>query len=500
MPFQALAAAATLLTVVPHGNRIELQLDHGSAEVVWVSPGAFRFRRVLDGPLPKLDWTEREAVAVQTENREDEVRLRSRTLELAITKKGLLIAVRRVTGEPLVRDLSEPRSEAGGVTWDREAPAGSDFYGLGPRSDNGFSLLGKSLRAEVPFLVSTAGYGEYHAGAGAYHFDFTGLRKYRVAGAEIDYFFYYGPTPKEIFEEHNAVYHAPQWPVSSERFGSWAALRASIVRILQGAMSAANAPMFDLTPYNGAPEELKTRARQLGSIVARVTPGTVGLSGLRQQLDTFYGSYVAELQDRGFPVWHPLPFQFPEDLEGARHTDEFMLGDEMLIAPICEPGEQRSVYLPRGIWTSLETDEVTTGPRTITVKTKSLPVFARNGAIVPLNSPNGMALHYFPKLGGEFFLLEGDVAEYTQVHAAPALDFMRLEIESKKDRDYQWVVHHVDKPASVGYEDPMYREVATAGEMADRTWYYNASARSLQVRAKVKAGEDCVINLNFPAR
>ena len=41
----------------------------------------------------------------------------------------------------------------------------------------------------------------------------------------------------------------------------------------------------------------------------------------------------------------------------------------------------------------------------------------------------GMALHYFPKLGGEFFLLEGDIAEYSQVHAAPALDFMRLEIE-----------------------------------------------------------------------
>jgi alpha-glucosidase (family GH31 glycosyl hydrolase) len=361
-----------------------------------------------------------------------------------------------------------------------------------------FSLLGKSLRGEVPFLLTTAGYGEYHAGAGSYHFDFTVPGRYRVSGPEIDYFFHYGPTPKEIFEEHSLLHISPQpWPVSTERFASWATLRNSMVRIVQGAMSAANTPLFDLTPYNNAPEELKTRARQMGSIVARVTPGTVGLSGLRQQLDTFYGSYLAEMQDRGFPVWHPLPFQFPEDQEGARHTDEFMLGDEMLIAPIYEPGEQRTVYLPRGIWTSLETNEVTYGPKTITVKTKSLPVFARNGAIVPLNSANGMALHYFPKLGGEFFLLEGDIAEYTQVHAAPALDFMRLEIESKKERDYQWVVHHVDQPSEVGFEGKTYRQVERAAEMGDRTWFYDAAGKNLQVRAKVKAGEDCIINVSF---
>ena len=58
MPFQALAAAATLLTMAPHGNRIELQLDRGSAEVLWASSGTFRFRRLLEGALPKIEWTD----------------------------------------------------------------------------------------------------------------------------------------------------------------------------------------------------------------------------------------------------------------------------------------------------------------------------------------------------------------------------------------------------------------------------------------------------------
>ena len=60
MPAQALAAMATLLACVPHGNRIELQLDRGGAELLWVTPSTFRFRRTLDGLLPELKAADRE--------------------------------------------------------------------------------------------------------------------------------------------------------------------------------------------------------------------------------------------------------------------------------------------------------------------------------------------------------------------------------------------------------------------------------------------------------
>ena len=82
------------------------------------------------------------------------------------------------------------------------------------------------------------------------------------------------------------------------------------------------------------------------------------------------------------------------------------------------------------------------------------------------------------------------------MHAAPALDFMRFEIESKKERAYQWVVHHVDKPARVGFEEQEYQEVR-GGEMGDHTWSYDSKSRSLQIRATVKAGEDCIVNVSF---
>ena len=40
-------------------------------------------------------------------------------------------------------------------------------------------------------------------------------------------------------------------------------------------------------------------------------------------------------------------------------------------------------------------------------------------------------------------------------------------------------------------------EVAVLTALTDRTWFYDARRKNMHVRVKVKAGEDCIINLNF---
>ncbi len=156
MPPQALAAVATVLAFLPHGNRIELQLDRGSAELTWITPSTFHFRRVLNGPLHPSEEAAHEPVPLTTDDTGGQLRMRSRVVEVTIEKQGLKVAVRRPDGTPLMVDVSEARSEAGGVVWERQAIPGASFYGLGPRTDAGFDLRGKSIRAEVPFLVSPA--------------------------------------------------------------------------------------------------------------------------------------------------------------------------------------------------------------------------------------------------------------------------------------------------------------------------------------------------------
>lgn len=301
-----------------------------------------------------------------------------------------------------------------------------------------------------------------------------------MSAPAIDYFFYFGPKPKAIFEQHKG--RANYQPPPHKLQNTWLGLRDEVLDSVRQAMSGLTAPAEIIGPA-GEDAEFTRRATQFRSLSSVSIPGAP-TSGFRKQLASFFDIYAIEIRDHGYPLWHALPFQFPADPESAHHADEFMLGDEMLVAPIYAPGNKRQVYFPPGIWTSLETNREYQGRTTADIETAALPVFAHNGAIVPLDSAGGIALHYFPSLGGEFFFAESG-GQYSQVHAAPAADVMRLEIEAKADRSYQWVIHHVERPASVTYEDRTYQ------------WSYDAANRNLQIRVDTKAGDDAIVHISW---
>lgn len=495
MPPQALAVIATLVSFAPHGNRIDLQLDRGSAELVWTSPAGFHFRRTLNGPLPAAEpESNTEPVAFQLDDTPAAVHVRSKYLDVAIEKRGVLIKVSSRDGAPLMEDVSEPKPDGNGVILERQAPPGVRFYGLGRIDDPEMDLRGKVVDSVTPFLISSAGYGEQHSTGG--RFDFTPPDSYRIQTARVDYYFFYGPKPKEIFKQR--LPDATQGTfLGIPPPATWGALRAELLETVHGAMSGPTVPPISFSDLERAPEELKTRIRQVQSLVPDIPVSLTDLSPFRRQLQSFYDIYEIDRRDQRRPIWHALPFQFPEDPECAHHADEFMLGDEMLIAPIYESGSKRQVYLPPGNWTSLDTNREYPGRSTISVETRALPVYAHNGTIIPLDSPGGLGLHYFPKLGAEFFLLEKDIGQYSQIHAAPAADIVRLEIDSKKDRDYEWVVHHVERPSIVGFGEQPYRSVTAEAALTDRTWFYDVPAKNLIVRVRVKAGEDNIVNLSW---
>jgi hypothetical protein len=502
---QSLAATATLLSFALHGNRIELKLNQGAAELVWVTQSTFRFRHSLDAPLAQMTWADKENVGVRAVETPGDITFESKFLRVSIQRRGLLVKVRKYDGTLLTGDLTEARPrDGGGVEWEISAGQSESFFGLGPRADVNFDLRGKVIRTSNPMLVSSAGYGEYHSAPGSYTFDLAVGKadRFRIQAPSVDYYFFYGPSMKQIFEEAALTRSAvTPIPLAEVRTGSWDTLREQVTRMMHASISAMLLPVFDLTPYENAPSLLAERARQLGQISPGATPEKAVLTDFRRQLLTFFATYAEEARDRGFPFFHPLPFQFPEDPEAVRHADEFLLGDEMLVAPICTPAGSRQVYLPRGIWTNMETDEVTPGRKTIMVRSKSLPLFARNGTIVPLDSirkGEPMMLHYYPSLGAEFFLLETEIGDWSQVHAAPAADILRLEIESKVDRLYQWVVHHVPRPQRVEFEQRRYAEVKSPSALKDGTWYYDTAARNLQVRVFASAGSDVITNLITP--
>ena len=90
---------------------------------------------------------------------------------------------------------------------------------------------------------------------------------------------------------------------------------------------------------------------------------------------------VERAMTTGKPVWSPLFYVFPEDEETYGISDEFMVGETLLVAPILRPGEHaRDVYLPAGTWRNFWSGETTSGGRVIPrvpAPLERIPVFER---------------------------------------------------------------------------------------------------------------------------
>ena len=69
---------------------------------------------------------------------------------------------------------------------------------------------------------------------------------------------------------------------------------------------------------------------------------------LRQSLLPYLLRCAAEAAETGVPLLRPVALEFPDD-PGARHIDsEYLLGPDLLVAPVLEPGGRVDVYVPEG--------------------------------------------------------------------------------------------------------------------------------------------------------
>jgi alpha-D-xyloside xylohydrolase len=107
---------------------------------------------------------------------------------------------------------------------------------------------------------------------------------------------------------------------------------------------------------------------------------------LRYQLFPYIYSTAHEAARTGMPVIRAMPLAFPEDTSTYDKDLEFMLGSDVLVAPIYDEGEQRTVYLPAGTWVDYWSKAVHQGPTqvSVTAPLDTLPLFVRGGAVIPM--------------------------------------------------------------------------------------------------------------------
>jgi alpha-glucosidase len=80
--------------------------------------------------------------------------------------------------------------------------------------------------------------------------------------------------------------------------------------------------------------------------------------------------------------------EFPEDKKCENLSDQFMIGESLMAAPVYQPDqEKRMLYLPEGKWIDFWTNEIYQGGEHIIVDAPldTLPLFVRAGRIIPLN-------------------------------------------------------------------------------------------------------------------
>ena len=101
---------------------------------------------------------------------------------------------------------------------------------------------------------------------------------------------------------------------------------------------------------------------------------------------------VKEAKETGVPVVRSLYLHYPTDANTISIKDEFLLGDRVLVAPVLDSAAiSRQVYFPTGNWYDYWTGTlVASGPSTHTVSAplSHLPIFVKEGTILPLYNQN----------------------------------------------------------------------------------------------------------------
>jgi alpha-D-xyloside xylohydrolase len=107
---------------------------------------------------------------------------------------------------------------------------------------------------------------------------------------------------------------------------------------------------------------------------------------LRERLKPYLLRQMELAADSGLPAMRPLFVDFPADDRAWTVEDQFMLGPDLLVAPVLSPGPgTRLVYLPTGTtWIEPVGGARIEGGREVECGTQldRIPVFSRAGADV----------------------------------------------------------------------------------------------------------------------
>ena len=263
-----------------------------------------------------------------------------------------------------------------------------------------------------------------------------GLRWLPLSRIGSSMFDYPGATAGAWAEHRNAIHF------TGDTFATWAMLDFQTrFTAAEGAGIGMPYVSHDIGSFNGAelPTDIYVRWIQSGLVqpilrlhsnhAPRLPWEYGGRAGeiaslflrLRESLVPYLYTLARQAYDTGLPLARAMYLGWPRLGAAYRFDRQYMLGDELLVAPVASPGDpaRKRVWFPPGKWVDLFTGEVHSGPRAqrLTVPLERMPLFARAGAIVPRQDyvdhvakrvPDPLILNVYAGDDGQFNLYEDE--------------------------------------------------------------------------------------------
>jgi len=202
------------------------------------------------------------------------------------------------------------------------------------------------------------------------------------------------------------------WMWTGDNSATWEFLRLSLRQIISLGLSGQPLSGADVGGFRGTPESLLLlRWTQLGIFyqlfrnhssqgTKNQEPWEFGDEILKycreairlryKLLPYIYTQIFLSSQGDG-PLVRPM-FYFGDSIEEKWTETQFYFGRDILVAPVLEETDSKEVYLPQGAWYDFHSSEKIQGGRCIEISVDlgSIPMFVKEGSVIPLSKEIGV--------------------------------------------------------------------------------------------------------------
>ncbi|MBC1273498.1 alpha-xylosidase [Listeria booriae] len=186
---------------------------------------------------------------------------------------------------------------------------------------------------------------------------------------------------------------------------------------------------------------------------------------LKMRLMPYLFKQAVTAHKEGVPVMRPMVLAYTEDPAAATLDRQYMLGENLLVAPIFNDQGQAEFYLPKGKWTNILTEQVYDGGQWVSEHHDymSLPLLAKENSIIVHGAEENHAEYdYAEKPTIHIYGFENDGSEAnTIIYQATGQQKATIQVQNKNNEvtvqteglaEYTIIWHKQNKPATKTYE------------------------------------------------